>query len=150
MNASGEPTRESGPVPRRIGWKLLVHGLVAIAAVGVFLPLLPTTPFLLLALWAAPKAHPRLRWRLLRHPRYGPALRAWQRERAIPVRAKTLAVFMMTASWVLLWRIYGAAVPVWVTGAIFVTVVVYIVTRPVPRGSRTARRSREDGPVKRD
>ena len=129
--ADSRPSPPQGGT-RRLGWRVLVHGLVFLAAVGVFLPLLPTTPFLLLALWAAPRAHPRLRWKLLRHPRYGRDLRAWQRHRAIPRRGKTLAVFMMTGSWLLLWWVYGTGLPVWMTGGVFLAVAAYIVTRPEP------------------
>jgi uncharacterized membrane protein YbaN (DUF454 family) len=59
-------------------WLLLLLAAVslALAVLGLFLPVLPTVPFVLLAAWAAARSSPRLEQALLRHPRFGPALRA--------------------------------------------------------------------------
>lgn len=75
-------------------------GMVAVAlgVAGVFLPLLPTTPFLLVAAWAFAQSSPRLEAWLNSHPRLGPPLAAWRERRAIPVRAKVLAAVGMSAS----------------------------------------------------
>ena len=62
------------------------------------MPLLPTTVFLLVALWAFSKSSPRFHDWLYRHPRFGPALRAWRRDRAIPLPAKIWASGTLAAS----------------------------------------------------
>ncbi len=72
--------------------------LVAIGAVGAFLPLLPTVPFLLLAAFCFAKGNPAWEQRLLDHPKYGPALRQWRERRAISRRAKKAALVAMAIS----------------------------------------------------
>ena len=57
------------------------------------LPLVPTTPFLLLALWATSKGSPELHERIRTDPRFRPTLEAWQRDRAVPLKAKLLGLF---------------------------------------------------------
>src|SRR5690625_4156954 len=69
-------------------WLSVTWLALGLAAAGAILPVMPTTPFLLVALWAGSRASPRFRFWLFRHPRYGPALRAWHRHRAIPLRAR--------------------------------------------------------------
>jgi uncharacterized membrane protein YbaN (DUF454 family) len=71
---------------------------VALGIAGIFLPLLPTTPFLLVAAGAFARSSPRLEAWLVDHPRLGPPLRAWRERRAIPSRAKVIALLAMAAS----------------------------------------------------
>lgn len=73
----------------------LVAGVVALATgiVGAFLPVLPTTPFVLLAAWCFTRSSPRLERRLLEHPRFGPMIHDWRAHRAVPLRAKQFAWF---------------------------------------------------------
>ena len=64
--------------------------------VGIFLPLLPTTPFVLLAAFCFSRGSARWEAWLLQHPRFGPMVRNWRAHRVIPLRAKQLATLMMT------------------------------------------------------
>ncbi len=71
--------------------------------VGIFLPLLPTTPFVLLAAFCFSRGSERWERWLLAHPRFGPMVRDWRLHRAVPLRAKQIATLMMTASCVWAW-----------------------------------------------
>ena len=75
----------------------------ALGVVGIFVPLLPTTPFLLLAaaLWV--RSSPRLYAWLLAHPFLGEYVRSYRENRAIPLRAKVFTLLIMWAS--MLWCI---------------------------------------------
>jgi uncharacterized membrane protein YbaN (DUF454 family) len=76
----------------------LCAGVVALllGIAGIFLPLLPTTPFVLLAAACFSRGSVRCERWLLQHPRFGPMVRDWRRHRAVPLRAKQLALVMMT------------------------------------------------------
>jgi uncharacterized membrane protein YbaN (DUF454 family) len=78
----------------------LVAGAVALLLgfVGIFLPLLPTTPFVLLAAFCFARGSERWERWLLQHRRLGPIVRDWRQHRAVPLRAKQLATVMMAAS----------------------------------------------------
>ena len=80
------------PKIRRIGYRLL--GLLSLGTglLGLFVPLLPTTVFILIAAWAFSRSSDRWHARLLAHPRFGPTIQAWQAHRAIPPRAKRWAL----------------------------------------------------------
>lgn len=71
---------------------------VGLGVLGAFLPVLPTTPFLLISLWAFSKSSARLERWLLEHKRFGPRLVAWRTHRVIPLAAKLAAWGSMLAS----------------------------------------------------
>jgi len=73
---------------------------VGLAIAGVVLPILPTTPFLLLAAACFVRSSPLLHRRLLHDRRFGPYLRQWEHDRSIPSRAKlrAYAVVVVTFS----------------------------------------------------
>lgn len=76
-----------------IGWVSVVLGVA-----GIPLPLLPTTPFLLLAAFSFAKSSPRFHAWLLDHPKLGPQIKDWHDRRAIRPRAKLAAMAALIAS----------------------------------------------------
>lgn len=101
-----------------------------LGAIGLALPLVPTTPFLLLALWAANRSSPRLTRKIRRNRHFAPVLHAWENGRAIPIRAKALGIGLMCLSWTKLWW-FGA--PSWMLigiGLMFAVVATFMLSRP--------------------
>ena len=74
---------------------------LATGIVGIFLPLLPTTPFVLVAAFCFARGSERCERWLLNHRRFGPMVRGWRARRVIPLRVKQLAWVSMTiaSSW---------------------------------------------------
>jgi len=111
----------------------LGYASLALGIIGIFLPVLPTTPFVLLAAWCFARSNPALAARLYDHPHFGPLLRTWRDERAIPLRAKRAALTMLALSYgVILWLADSRLVPA-LLAVIMGSVAVYIATRPRPR-----------------
>ena len=79
-----------------LGWLCVGLGFV-----GVFVPGIPTTIFLIIALWAFTKSSEKLRHWLLNHKRFGPILNNWQEHKVVPRRAKILMVVLMSLAVVL-------------------------------------------------
>jgi uncharacterized membrane protein YbaN (DUF454 family) len=77
---------------------------LVLAILGVFLPLLPTTPFLLLASACYVRGSARLHRRLLEHPQLGPYIRNFEEGRGIPRRAKVITILLIWVSCA--WSIY--------------------------------------------
>lgn len=121
----------SSSMPRQC-YFVLGCASAAVGVVGVVVPLLPTTPLLLVSAWAFSRSSPRLQGYLETHPRLGAPLRAWRRERAIPRRAKQLAVLSLGVGWGATSAVVGGlAVPA-VTGAVVLGAGAYILSRPLP------------------
>jgi len=83
-------------------WGLIAFGWVnvAVGLIGIFVPGLPTTVFLLIAFWAFSKSSERFQTWLWTHPRFGRPIRDWHEHQVIPVKAKILAAIMMSSSFV--------------------------------------------------
>lgn len=82
----------------RVVWLVLGGAFTAVGAVGVFVPLLPTTPFLLLAAACFVRGSDRLyRWLLATRP-FGPMIREWRATRTIPRKDKTTAQVLIVVS----------------------------------------------------
>lgn len=74
---------------------------LALGVVGIFLPLLPTTPFLLLAAACFARASRRLHHWLLNHAVFGPIVLEWREHRAIPYQTKRAGLWLMAASMIM-------------------------------------------------
>ena len=101
------------------------------AAAGVILPILPTTPMLLVAAWAFGKSSPELAERIRNHKVFGPSVRDWQDHGAIALRAKSLAIGIMALMGVWLWG-FGN-LPLWLNlliSAIMAGASIYVGSRP--------------------
>lgn len=116
--------------PGKTGFRILAYISVALAAIGVVLPLMPTTPFVLLAAFFASKGSPAFASWLEGHPSFGPAIRDWRRNRVIPAKAKVLACSMMALSWGLLFFVGAAGMVLAISGVFLAGVASYLLTRP--------------------
>ena len=105
-------------------------GIVALvlAAIGAVLPIMPTVPFLLVAVFCFARSSPELEKRILDHPRWGPQVRDWRERRAIGRKAKIAAIAAMGVGAVFTWFTLGPPY-VWISLAILVIAGTWIATR---------------------
>lgn len=82
----------------RIIWLTFGLGSLMLAGLGVMLPLLPATPFAILATFCFARSSPTLNERLLQSRMFGKAIRDWRTHRAISRRAKVASVLTMALS----------------------------------------------------
>lgn len=114
-------------------WLMIALGWIALAVgvIGIFVPLLPTTPFVLLAAFLFSKGSERLHLWLRDHPRLGRYVRDWETEQVIPPIGKYASTLMMVPSvgWVLVTR----DLPLGLSGGMAATVIAvlwFIWSRP--------------------
>lgn len=123
-NAHAMPPKVQLATNRLVRYAFFVLGgfFALLALIGVILPGLPTTPFLLLATGCFAKSSPKFHHWLITHKTFGSLIVNWQERRVIPRRAKYLAWTMMTISCVMLfWRFWDK--PNWLWLAIVTSVI---------------------------
>lgn len=119
------------PLKRFLYFMLALISL-GVAILGVFLPGLPSTEFVLLATWAAARSSPRLHAWLYRSKLFGPALYNWHNGRRVSRGAKCWASFTMTLCAVLMVRSIPHAWLVWPAIACMACVLIWLWRRPEP------------------
>ncbi|MGE8287116.1 MAG: YbaN family protein [Stenotrophomonas sp.] len=112
-----------------LGWLMVTLGVV-----GVLLPVMPTTIFLIMAVCCFSRSSPRFESWLLSHPRYGRPLRQWKEHGAISAKGKCFAACGMVVGYILF---FMSAHPGWRlavgVGLFFVISAAYVLSRPLPQ-----------------
>lgn len=112
-------------------WTVAGHICVGFGILGIALPLLPTTPFLLLALMCYSKGSQKFHDWLLNHPRFGDYIHSWQKSGAIPLRAKKVACILITINLCIIWTLGPNSMVIQVTvTALLTSVILFILSRP--------------------
>lgn len=119
-------------------WRSLGAVCFAIGVVNAFLPVMPTTVFLLIGLWAYGKGDPRMRNRLLAHPRFGPGLQLWLEKRQISRKGKLGAVAGIAASAALTAYMLGPRPLLWAVLGGLAVLALYLASRPEPLAADSA------------
>ncbi|MEP3276387.1 MAG: YbaN family protein [Stappiaceae bacterium] len=115
----------------RTFFALLGWVFVGIGFVGIFVPLLPTTIFFILAASCFARSSPKFETWILSHPRIGPPVRAWRDHGAISRSAKLLAVSGMLGGFMIF---YFSATPSLalsvLVAAVLCACAIYVISRP--------------------
>lgn len=102
---------------------------IVLGAIGAFTPVLPTTPFILLAAWCFLKSSEKAHAWLYRQPLFGKALQDWEKNRSIPRPTKAVAITMIALSIVFIWvKVDGSQIRYSVT-LLLLLVSAFILTR---------------------
>lgn len=117
-------------MPVRLIW--MITGLTALMLgfVGVVLPLLPTTPFLLVAVFAFARSSPRLEAWLINHKHFGALIRNWQRDGSIGKRTKISAAVVMALTFLLSFLLGASNMVLIVQAVVLSCAATFVLTRP--------------------
>lgn len=124
------------PMPGKsaqLGYLLLAYTATGLGIAGVFLPLLPTTPFLLVAVWAASRGSERIHHWIYAQPRFARLINDWHEQGAVPLSAKWLATVMMVGSWVTLIAIDSHWIVILLLSIFFLCIGGFLWSRPNPK-----------------
>lgn len=129
---------------KKLLWRIAAVVFLTFGIVGIFLPVLPTVPFVLAAAWCASKGWPALERWLLNHPQFGQSIRNWRNHGMVNRRAKWLATLTMAGSALLLQFL---PLPLWAEPArlvvplILLLVCLWLWQRPEPQPQTEAAKS---------
>ena len=127
-----ERVSKANGAARRLLWRGAGAIALALGILGIPLPLLPTTPFLLLAAFCFSRGSERLHDWLVTHPRLGPPIHQWREHGAISRRAKTLAGLTMLAAFLGAWAAGAPREALMIQIGVLCLVALFIFTRPAP------------------
>jgi len=136
MKEEAEKSHQDDPMPGkrvRAGYLVLAYTATVFGIAGVFLPLLPTTPFLLIAVWASARGSQGVHDWIYNQPQFARLINNWHEQGAVPLSAKWLATAMMLVSWsFMLWSEYHWGLLLGMS-LFFLCVGTFLWTRPTPR-----------------
>jgi uncharacterized membrane protein YbaN (DUF454 family) len=137
MDEARKPAR---PLPAAARYLLLVFAAlcVALGVIGIFVPGLPTTVFILMAGWAAARSSPRFSDWLESHRIFGPMLRDWRERGAVSRRSKITATVMMIACAIILFLTSSHRWLAEVLTVVMALVLMWLWRRPEPPTTRTS------------
>lgn len=115
---------------RRTIWFTLGLGALVLGLIGALLPVLPTTPFVLVAAFAFSRSSKRFEAWLLANPVFGPVIEDWRENGAVAPRIKVIAITMMGVSIALALALGSPLIVIGIQSACIAAVSVYILTRP--------------------
>ncbi|WP_208442383.1 YbaN family protein [Bartonella raoultii] len=119
--------------PLRICYYVAGWVMIALAVIGIVLPIMPTVPFLLIASWCFARSSPRFHRWLHNHRIFGPPIKQWEEKKAISTLVKVLAVVSITGGFLsFLVVVHPVLWFALLVAALLLLIVLYIVTRPSP------------------
>lgn len=110
-----------------LGWVFTALGVV-----GMVLPLMPGTVFLIMAAWCFSRSSPRFEAWLLGHPRLGPQVLRWRESGTIARPVKLVACASMLLSFAILTRTDAPPIALWTAGLCLLAAGLYVASRPEP------------------
>ncbi len=117
---------------RRTLWAIAGGIALLLGLIGIPLPLLPTTPFLLLAAFCFSQSSVRLHNWLMNHPRLSPPIKDWQRHGAISFKAKLMAAVSMGAALLISYLLEAPLYIILIQVVVLICVSVFLFSRPSP------------------
>lgn len=137
--ATADPRKTSAPM--RAVW--IVLGLLALGlgALGVVLPLLPTTPFVLLAAFAFARSSERLHAWLLRHKVFGPLIQNWNENGSISRRAKIVSAISMAGVFLISVALNAKPIVLIIQAIVLSASAAFVLSRPAPPSEQSQKAS---------
>jgi len=126
-----------------LGWIFFALGII-----GILLPVMPTTPFMLLALWGFARSSDKFHNWLYTHRFFGPPLRQWNEHRVIPLIAKIMSVSFMSISFVMM--MFSSYLVMWqklTVAALMLYGAWFILSKPSKPPANTKNNSTENTPT---
>ncbi len=109
---------------KNILFKLLGFFFLGLAFIGAFLPIMPTTSFAILAVWAFAKSSPKLEKWVREHPVLGKYIEGWEKKRVYPTHGKWAMTGFMTMSLIFMVFTVGG-LPVLYAGIFFLLIIIW-------------------------
>ena len=116
----------------RAFWFALGMVTLVLGILGIFLPLLPTTVFILIAAFCFARSSDALHDWLIYHPRFGPPILSWREHRTVSRKAKKYAVAALAVSIFVTFVIGASATVIWAQAVVLSGVALFLLSRPEP------------------